>query len=191
MAGLDASLDSMRDFRRHVRDISERLTSEETDQLGYILLLPQPHYRDKSPLTVLASCEMQGYFSSTKPEGLIEVLKTVNRIDLVKMTQTYIKKTAQSRKKRKDRVSTVDETTESAHFEVAFIQNLIMMSQLQRLKGVIRNVAARSKVEEAERSIVQAKMLLRSARFGSTSTSSDEEEIKSVGKLMQLHSPSM
>lgn len=177
MAGLDRSLDSTSAFRLHVRNISVQLTSEETDQLGYILLLPQPHYKDKSALTVLASLEMQGHFSAARPEGLIKVLKLIKRMDLVKITQAYIKESAKTPEKCKDSASTVDESIESAHFEVALAQSVIMMNQIHRLKCVIQDPEVRSRVENAEKMLIKANRMLCNASSHTTysSLSSDDD----------------
>ena len=182
----DVDSDPMLEFRLHVRDISVRLTSEEAEQLVYILRLP--HDKDKSALTVLALLEMQGYFSSTKPEGLIEVLKLINRMDLVKMTKTYIK----TRKKRKNSASAVDKSTENAHFEVAFIQNLIMTNQLHRTKCVIQDPEAKSKLEAAMNYIKEAKRMLSDAQSLTRnslpcSSSDDDSGGKQLGEVSSLY----
>ena len=187
MAGLDKSLEPKRDFRRHVVDISGHLQPEELNQLGYIHLLAKPQYEGKSALAVLVSLEMQGYFSDKNPEKLVEILRKINRVDLVKMTQSYIKKTSRRKntKKHSDGSGAADKSTVSAHFEITFIQIQIMMGELERLKSVVSEASARSQVEEAKNLIDQLKRLLQRASFlagiGSTS-SSDDEDCKSIGK---------
>ena len=189
MAGLDKSLEPMRDFRRHVVDISGHLQPEEANQLGYIHLLPKPQYEGKSALAVLVSLEMQGYFSDKTPEKLVEILKKINRVDLVKMSQSYIKKTARYKNTKKQSDRAADRSTVSAHFEVTFIQNQIMMGQLERLKSVVREQSAKTKVDEAKSIIEQLKRLLQQASYLAgidLTTSSDEEDCKSIGRETYL-----
>lgn len=164
MAQLDVTEASMLDYRRHVYDISKCLTSEEAYALGYIFALPELDYKDKPTLAVLVALEMQGYFSSTKPEGLVIILKTLNRVDLAEMTRRYIKRTRHARQKRTDRVYEVDGSAKDAYFEVAFMQNLITTNQLQHLKSVVREPTAKNKVEQVETTVARELVLLQCAK---------------------------
>lgn len=169
----DTTQESMHDFRRLVLNISSHLTSEEVYKLGYIFILPEAQYKNKSALEVLVLLEMQGEFSASKPEALIAILKDLNRTDLVKMIEAYRKRVSHTRRQRTDRVHAVDRRTEGTYFEVAFMQNLIMTTQLQRLQGVVRESAARRKLEEAEKKITEAQALL--SLVGNESVNLDEK----------------
>lgn len=177
MARLDVTQESMLDFRRHVCYLSQCLTYEETYQLGYIFALPEPHYKDKSALTVLAALEMQGYFSSAKPEGLIIILESLDRMDLVEMTRRYIKR-SRTQQKRTDCIHAVDGSAKDTYFEIAFMQKLITTTQLQDLKGVLHEPAAKSKVEQVETTIARVISLLQCAKSLDSISSDDESRGK-------------
>lgn len=173
-----------RNFRRHVCRILACLQHEETDQLGFIYELPEAEYKDKPSLAVFEALTKKGIISATKPEGLIDVLKDVNRMDLVEKTRRYIKEYNRARKKRsKDSTSAADDSSQNVHFKVALVHSVTMKSHLQLLGGVIRESTAKDKVKEAERCIAQARTLIQCAKsLEEKNCPNEEEETTSVGK---------
>ena len=80
-------------FRRLVADFSQKLSKEERRRLVYIRLYDwRERYRDADTLDILSKLETDGVFSPNNPEGLVEVAKDIDRLDLKAMVKDFVKK---------------------------------------------------------------------------------------------------
>lgn len=148
------------EFRCLVYRVSEDLQREETNVLGFLYKLPEAEYKDKPTLEIFDHLQKRGIISATRPEGLIDVIKRINRMDLVKMIKEHY---ARPRKKCKDDTSALGDSTESEHFQVVQLQNLTMRSQLKLLERYVQEPEAKSAVKEAYSRVEDANMLLQRA----------------------------
>jgi len=93
-------------FRRLVYNFSLKLSREERRALVYIRLYDcKERYRDADTLEVLSRLETDCVFSPNNPEGLIDVAKDINRMDLKDMVKDFVK-----RKRDKASSKTADKT---------------------------------------------------------------------------------
>lgn len=141
--------------------------------------------------------ESQELFSANKPEGLMDVLKEINRMDLAKRAKDYAKEHAKSAKRKKNCQTEEVPFDENLHislkanFEVALIQTKILVDQLKRVRDTVCEVQqlkrAEEKLSEAEEAAERVQKTLlhaaglshvynRGSEEGSTG-SSDEEAL--------------
>lgn len=166
-------------FRCHVVSVSKLLYLEETNELGYIYGLPETKYKDKPTLEVLKLLQQRDIISATKPEGLIGVFKQINRTDLVKMTDRYIKSCDRPHKMYKDNISGLGDSTEKEQLQVARMHNQASRSHFKILEGVVQTPAAKIAIKEAGSHLECVSTLLQRAE-----DSSEEEDLKSRGKIL-------
>ena len=89
----DSQNHEMLAFRRLVYRFSLKLTKEEGKALVYIRLYDcKERYGNADTLEVLSKLETNCVFSPNNPEGLIEVAKDINRLDLQTMVKDFMKK---------------------------------------------------------------------------------------------------
>ena len=131
----------VREFRRVMFNVAQQLTQQESDTLVWMHSVPV-QFVGKPPLTVLAQMESQGHFSASKPDRFTEVLKDINRMDLVKQ----VTKSTKRKKNRVDSQSNADEylnITLAANLEVTLLQSRILLEQVERLGGVVSDANER------------------------------------------------
>jgi len=144
-----------KEFRKLVLSLSQELVVAETDRIVYLYQLPL-EYRGKQPLTVLQLMHNRDIFSATKPDGLANVMKDVNRMDLVKSVKDYARSTKQrktSKSRPNEKSSTLDESDPSFHtslqakLEVADTQSTITADSLARALDMVKGTQLK-RVEE-------------------------------------------
>ena len=169
---------AVREFRRVMFTVAQQLTQQESDTLVWMHGIPV-EFKGKPPLTVLAQMESQGLFSASKPERFAEVLKDINRMDLMKQV-------TKNTKRKKNRVDAQSDEylniTLAANLEVTLLQSKILLEQVERLGEVVfeaneRRIGeivgdAKKSAEKLRRTLEHASGLCRST----TSTLSPSQE---------------
>jgi len=124
---------AVREFRRVMFTVAQQLTQQESDTLVWMYGIPV-EFKGKPPLTVLAQMESQGLFSASKPERFGEILKDINRMDLMKQV-------TKNTKRKKNRVDAQSDEylniTLAANLEVTLLQSKILLEQVERLGEVV------------------------------------------------------
>lgn len=89
----------VREYRAFVADYAKELKDEEVYQIAYIWLkgktditIYKPSNEKKEgPLELFSTLESMGLFCAAEPGGLVEFSKQINRFDLVKKVETFMK----------------------------------------------------------------------------------------------------
>ncbi len=144
-------------FRFMVADVAHQLHAEERESLIYSYRLPPTKYNDKSNLDVLVALEMQGVFSSSTPRELVELLKHLKRMDLVKTVEKWIKREKKDKKGKPDCKSgklshIAKDALLKARFDHLHMQAQQLVDQVEKLLGDL--------AEEGEEHHRQADQLL-------------------------------
>ena len=148
----DSQNHEMLAFRRLVHRFSLKLTKEESKALVYIRLYDcKERYGNAGTLEVLSKLETDCVFSPNNPEGLIEVAKDINRLDLQNMVKDFMKKrqrkakandkaagkTVPSFKTESTTVSDEEELQLKAILEVTLSQAAVFVKQVDILQQAI------------------------------------------------------
>lgn len=174
-----------REFRACVADVAKMLSQQEVEEIVYIEDLPMACL-GTSALAVLWQLQMAGGFSCTDIDGLVQVLKRINRVDLVHKLKKHA---AKKRKKRSDgdlaEYSALYVTLE-ARLEALIVHNISLRDQLtrfiedaqeageKRVEGEVAAAKSTIDTEEVHRRLKQAKYLLK--HKSPSPPLSDEEE---------------
>ena len=94
-----ASEDQNIQFRTAVVDAAQGLNKDNREGLVYVYELP-PDDKDKSGLSILTNLQMRNRFSVDNPEGLVDILKKINRSDIAKDFDKQIKKWRKAKDKQ-------------------------------------------------------------------------------------------
>ncbi len=78
-------------FRFLVADVAHQLHEENKGTLIFTFQLP-PTFKEKSKLEVLEKLQMMGIFSPSTVMALVELLKSLHRMDLAKFVEKWMKK---------------------------------------------------------------------------------------------------
>jgi len=133
-------------FRRLVYKFSLKLSKEECRALVYIRLYDcKERYRDADTLEVLSRLETDCVFSPSNPEGLIDVAKDINRMDLKDMVKDFVK-----RKREKASSKTADKTATRFESEPALSDE-----QLLQLKAILEVTLSQAAVFVQQVDILQ------------------------------------
>ncbi len=88
---LDSIWDEDLRFRFLVADVAHQLHEENKGTLIFTYQLP-PTFKEKSKLEVLEKLQMMGIFSPSTVMDLVELLKSLHRMDLAKFVEKWMKK---------------------------------------------------------------------------------------------------
>ena len=188
-----------KEFRRVMYEVAQQLSLPESDMLVWMHSLPVA-FKGKPPLTVLAQMESMGQFSASKPDGLADVLRDINRVDLAKKAKEFTKNA--KRKKNRELSSAVQleehlHITLLANYEVTLLQTKILVEQLERLREGVAEAqtkkeeeaicSAKVKATELQKIIQHAADLSRggAGSDGSPSPNSSDEETHSLTTCTQ------
>jgi len=150
-------------FRRLVYNFSLKLSREERRALVYIRLYDcKERYRDADTLEVLSRLETDCVFSPNNPEGLIDVAKDINRMDLKDMVKDFVK-----RKRDKASSKTADKTATRFESEPA------LSDEQLHLKAILEVTLSQAAV------FVQQVDILQQARVAGTK----EQRQKAAGAI--------
>ena len=134
-------------FRRLVYNFSLKLSKEECRALVYVRLYDyKERYRDADTLEVLSRLETDCVFSPNNPEGLIDVAKDINRMDLKGMVKDFMKKKEKASSKTTEKIMTSFKSESSvsdeqlhlkAILEVTLSQAAVFVQQVDILQQAI------------------------------------------------------
>ena len=150
-------------FRRFVYRLSQQLNQQEKQVLIYIRLYKyKDQYKDATVLEIFSKLETDGLFSSSNPEGLVEIARDIQRQDLVGEVKEFIKR----RNKKASLASnkhfksigndwiTEEDLQLKATFEVALAQATVLMQQIERLEHAL--AGGKHRRQKAEQAIREA-----------------------------------
>lgn len=170
------------EFKSCIVDVAASLSQEETDTIVYLQDMPRS-YRNSSPLEILWQLETAGVFSIYKIEGLIQILREINRIDLVQKVHHY---TAKKRRKRPGYVLMPNTCVLEAQLEALIVHNKSLQDQLARCienaeeageRHVEELVASAKAVTNTE--LIHAKLIKANALLKSADSPTDKAELDS------------
>ena len=135
-------------YRALVASIAKELTWEEIYEVAFIWLNGKGDISKYSPsekgcgLELFARLECLGLFSLKNADGLLEIVKSINRYDLVKRIETYKKKqkkgdnsyhgtkcTKKSDSKRSEKRQRLEQTFEVMVTQMAFLEQQLSLLQ--------------------------------------------------------------
>ena len=160
----DSQNHEMLAFRRLVYKFSLKLTKEESKALVYIRLYDcKERYGNADTLEVLSKLETDCVFTPNNPEGLIEIAKDINRLDLQNMVKDFVKK-RQRKAKANDKaagktvpsfktefpVSDEEELQLKAILEVTLSQAAVFVKQVDILQQAITSGTKEQRQKAAE-----------------------------------------
>ena len=160
----DSQNHEMLAFRRLVYKFSLKLTKEESKALVYIRLYDcKERYGNADTLEVLSKLETDCVFTPNNPEGLIEVAKDINRLDLQNMVKDFVKKRQRKAKandkaagktvpsfKTESPVSDEEELQLKAILEVTLSQAAVFVKQVDILQQAITSGTKEQRQKAAE-----------------------------------------
>ena len=160
----DSQNHEMLEFRRLVYRFSLKLTKEESKALVYIRLYDcKERYGNADTLEVLSKLETDCVFTPNNPEGLIEVAKDINRLDLQNMVKDFVKKRQRKAKandkaarktvpsfKTESPVSDEEELQLKAILEVTLSQAAVFVKQVDILQQAITSGTKEQRQKAAE-----------------------------------------
>jgi len=160
----DSQNHEMLAFRRLVYRFSLKLTKEESKALVYIRLYDcKERYGNADTLEVLSKLETDCVFTPNNPEGLIEVAKDINRLDLQNMVKDFVKKRQRKAKandkaagktvpsfKTESPVSDEEELQLKAILEVTLSQAAVFVKQVDILQQAITSGTKEQRQKAAE-----------------------------------------
>ena len=135
-------------FRRLVYNFSLKLSKDECRALVYVRLYDyKERYRDADTLEVLSRLETDCVFSPNNPEGLIDVAKDINRMDLKDMVKDFVKRKGKASSKTTEKIVTRFQSEQSsvsdeqlhlkAILEVTLSQAAVFVQQVDILQQAI------------------------------------------------------
>ena len=146
---------SSKEFRTLLYSLAHEINQRETDAMVWIHHLPK-EYSGKSAVTVLQYMEQQGMFSQSKPEELIEVLKSIKKNDLCKQVKEFSKAAKKSRKSSGSSSSdTVKDQPFSPNFDSAEEGMLLVKGNLDALEESVKSCNVK-RIEEVYNQARQA-----------------------------------
>ena len=138
-------------YRALVASIAKELNSEEIYEVAYIWLRGKGDISKYSPsektcsLELFARLECLGLFSSRNTDGLLEIVKSINRNDLAKKIETYKKKQKKGENsygtkymKKKDSTRSEERQCLEQTFEVMVPQMAFLEQQLSLLQKTLQ-----------------------------------------------------
>ena len=160
----DSQNHEMLAFRRLVYKFSLKLTKEESKALVYIRLYDcKERYGNADTLEVLSKLETDCVFTPNNPEGLIEIAKDINRLDLQNMVKDFVKKRQRKAKandkaagktvpsfKTESPVSDEEELQLKAILEVTLSQAAVFVKQVDILQQAITSGTKEQRQKAAE-----------------------------------------
>ena len=140
-------------YRALVASIARQLSDEEIYEVAYVWLQGKGDISRYNPsgkgcgLELFARLECLGLFSSKNTDGLLEIVKSINRNDLVKKIQTYKKKQKKGEKNSygtrctENKDSTLSEERQRLEhsFEVMVTQMAVLEQQLSLLQITLQD----------------------------------------------------
>ena len=167
------------EFKSCIINVAASLSQEDAGTIVYLQGMPRS-YRNSSPLEILWQLETAGVFSIYKIEGLIQILREINRIDLVQKVKRY---TAKKRKMLPFMPSTPMNILE-AQLETLIVHNISLQDQLARCienaveageKQVEELVASAREMTNTER--INARLIKANALLKSPDSPTDKAEL--------------
>lgn len=143
---------SSKEFRTLLFSLAHQLNQQEVDAMVWIYHLPN-EFSGKSAITVLQYMEQQGMFSHSKPEELIEVLKSIKKNDLCKQVKEFSKNSKKSRKSSSS--EPVKDQSVSLRFDSAEEGVLHVKESLDVLEGSVKSCNVK-RIEEVYNEAKQA-----------------------------------
>ena len=138
-------------YRALVASVANELTSKEIYQVAYVWLKGNGDISKYSPsektcgLELFACLECLGLFSSKNTDGLLEILKSINRNDLAKKIETYKKKQKKGENiyetkctKKRDSTRSKERQHLEQTFEVMVTQMAFLEQQLSLLQSTLQ-----------------------------------------------------
>lgn len=137
-------MSSSKDFRILLFQLDEKLNAHDIEGIVSIEDLPA-EFLGQSGLKVLLKLEMLGRISAAKPQSLEEVLKNVNRIDLVKKVKDF-SRSQRKGKRQNTSLATAEEhmRTLNANLEVTRVQMRLLLDQLEHLRRTAQEMGPKS-----------------------------------------------
>lgn len=87
------------EYRRLVASVASQLSSEEVERIVFVRSFESDlSAKSTSALNLLAALECKGEFSLQNVDGLLEIVKDVNRYDLMEQIESYKKSRALAKK---------------------------------------------------------------------------------------------
>ena len=138
-------MSSSKDFRILLFQLDEKLNAHDIEGIVSIEDLPA-EFNGQSALKVLLKLEMTGRISAAKPQSLEDVLKDINRIDLVKKVKDFSRSQKKSSKRHNTASATAEERirTLSANLEVTRVQMRLLLDQLEHLRKTAQETGPKS-----------------------------------------------
>ena len=202
------------EYRTLVASIARQLTAEEIFEVAFIWLSKKEDVSKYSPsckpricgLEVFAKLECYGIYSRSKITGLVDIVKRVNRYDLVKKVEAFAKKKGSSygtRYKKKDASSTSEErrqlvsTFENMVRQMADLEQHISALQLTLQKSddavlvdegmeIVKNSGDIAQCLASKLSEVKKKLARRSRADSSASGSSSGSSRRSSAEISEI-----
>ena len=196
-------------YRAFVASIAKELTQEEIYEVAYIWLNGEREiskYRQKGcGLELFARLECLGLFSLKNTDGLLEIVKYINRNDLVKKIETYKKKQKKGDNSYGTRFTKKRDSTHSEKrhhleqtFEVMVTQMAFLEQQLSLLQStlqkktdslldegmeIVQNSGAIVQELATNLTTIQKKFARRSRTDSSASRGNDTSSKRSSGEM--------
>ena len=138
-------------YRALVASIAKELSWEEVYEVAYVWLRGKGDISKYNPsekgcgLELFARLECLGLFSSKNTDGLLDIVKSINRNDLVKKIETYKKKQRKGENcygtrctKKRDSTHSEERQRLEQSFEVMVTQMVVLEQQLGLLQSTLQ-----------------------------------------------------
>lgn len=136
------------EYRRLVASIASQLSTEEVERIVFVRSFESDlTTKSESALNLLAALECKGEFSHQNVDGLVEIVKDVNRYDLMEQIEAYKKNRALAKKAvgkgkpwKLGRTKQLSTSEERRHLEETFEMMVTRFTFLEQQMSLIPRV---------------------------------------------------
>ena len=124
-------------FRHLLLEISQKLRTEDAHNLAYVyqLQLGRGERRGSETLNALVQLGEKGVFSSSKPDGLLTALESIERQDLVELARERVVKGGRAHLRRSPTDVSSQYAQEVAEYKIALAHVELLRSHTQKLRS--------------------------------------------------------
>ena len=158
-----------REFRKLLVEIAHLLHEEEIQSIAFIEELPK---NISGKLQVLISLQARGRI--TDPSSLEDLLRTMNRMDLVKRVKDFVK--SQKKGNKKGSSKSTETSNSMVDLEVALAFAKLLNEHIEKAKEAAGPKSLSSMLLEAEEAAVKVEAKLKEAKAAYDQTSPDSSE---------------